>query len=105
VLLNISTRAQKYTISLHGKLDASGLLLDRDEAFALDLALREICRHIIEIAVPGIIIPIAGSASEEGYTIELASVSPRRPAPRCLRRRRPFHVSYLSALFAAPSTI
>ena len=73
VFLGISSRAQKYTISLHWKLDASGIVLDRDEAFALELGVRELCRHIFEIAVPGIIIPIAGGAAEEGYTIEFAS--------------------------------
>lgn len=73
VLLSVSSQAEKYTISLHWKLEKSGLLLGRDGAFALDIAFREICRHILDIGVPGIIIPIAGSPSDESYTVELAS--------------------------------
>ena len=73
VLLTLSSRAEQHRISLHSSLEKSGLLVDRDEAFVLDVSVREICRHIFEIAVPGLIIPLAGFRGEEAYTIEIAS--------------------------------
>ncbi len=72
-LLSISTWAEKHKIFLHSSLEKSGVLLDRDGAFALKVSVREICRHIFEIAVPGLIIPFAGFRADEAYTIEIAT--------------------------------